>query len=105
MRFWQTSTNPGGITSSMNGIRSAIGSRAFRILRLLPVKEMHNDCKNCIHLNVCAYVMPDIPTCDSFISKDILDKFIAIGNVNAISTKEIKALDRHFNELAEEGKR
>ena len=49
--------------------------------------------------------MPDIPTCDSFISKDILDKFIAIGNVNAISTEEMKALDRHFNELAEEGKR
>ena len=49
--------------------------------------------------------MPDIPTCDSFISKDILDKFIAIGNVNAISTEEIKALDRYFNELAEEGKR
>ena len=63
---------------------------------------MHNDCKNCIHLNVCAYVMPDIPTCDSFISKDIFDKFIAIGNVNAISTEEIKALDRHFNELDEE---
>lgn len=37
---------------------------------------MHNDCKNCIHLNVCAYVMPDIPTCDSFLSKDILDKII-----------------------------
>ena len=53
----------------------------------------------------CAYVMPDIPTCDSFISKDILDKFIAIGNVNAISAEEMKALDRHFNELAEEGKR
>lgn len=69
------------------------------------MKEMHNDCKNCIHLNVCAYVMPDIPTCDSFISKDILDKFIAIGNVNAISTEEMKALDRHFDELAEEGKR
>ena len=77
----------------------------FRILRLLPVKEMRNDCKSWIHLNVCAYVMPDIPTCDSFISKDILDKFIAIGNVNAISTEEMKALDRHFNELAEEGKR
>ena len=43
--------------------------------------------------------------CDSFISKDILDKFIAIGNVNAISAEEIKALERHFNELAEEGKR
>ena len=41
---------------------------------------------------MCAYVMPDIPTCDSFISKDILDKFIAIGNVNAISAEEIKAL-------------
>lgn len=64
---------------------------------------MHNDCKNCIHLNVCAYVMPDIPTCDSFLSKDILDKIIAIGNVNAISTEEMKALDRHFNKLAEEG--
>ena len=64
---------------------------------------MQNDCKNCIHLNVCAYVMPDIPTCDSFISKDILDKFIAIGNVNAISAEEIKALERHFNKLAEEG--
>ena len=49
--------------------------------------------------------MPDIPTCDSFLSKDILDKFITIGNVNTISTKEMKALDRHFNELAEEGKR
>ena len=49
--------------------------------------------------------MPDIPTCDSFISKDILDKFIAIGNVNAISAEEMKTLDRHFNELAEEGKR
>jgi hypothetical protein len=47
--------------------------------------------------------MPDIPTCDSFISKDILDKFIAIGNVNAISAEEIKALERHFNKLAEEG--
>ena len=55
---------------------------------------MQNDCKNCIHLNVCAYVMPDIPTCDSFLSKDILDKFIAIGNVNAISTEEMKALKR-----------
>ena len=64
---------------------------------------MQNDCKNCIHLNVCAYVMPDIPTCDSFISKDILDKFIAIGNVNAISAEEIKALERHFNKLTEEG--
>lgn len=64
---------------------------------------MQNDCKNCIHLNVCAYVMPDIPTCDSFISKDILDKFIAIGNVNAISAEEIKkALERHFNKLDEE---
>ena len=58
---------------------------------------MQNDCKNCIHLNVCAYVMPDIPTCDSFLSEDILDKFIAI------STEEMKALNRHFNELAEEG--
>ena len=66
------------------------------------MREMQNDCKNCIHLNVCAYVMPDIPTCDSFISKDILDKFIAIGNVNAISAEEIKALERHFNKLDEE---
>ena len=60
---------------------------------------MQNDCKNCIHLNVCAYVVPDIPTCDSFLSKDILDKIIAI------SAEEIKALERHFNKLAEEGKR
>ena len=66
---------------------------------------MQNDCKNCIHRNVCAYVMPDIPTCDSFISEDILDKFIAIGNVNAISAEEIKAVERYLNELAEEGKR
>ena len=64
---------------------------------------MQNDCKNCIHLNVCAYVVPDIPTCDSFLSKDILDKFIAIGNVNAISPEEIKALESHFNKLSEEG--
>ena len=64
---------------------------------------MQNDCKNCIHLNVCAYVMPDIPTCDSFISEDILDKFIAIGNVNAISPEEIKVLERQFNKLAEAG--
>ena len=63
---------------------------------------MQNDCKKCIHLNVCAYVVPDIPTCDSFISEDILDKFIAIGNVNAISAEEIKALERHFNKLDEE---
>ena len=66
---------------------------------------MQNDCKNCIHLNVCAYVMPDIPTCDSFLSKDILDKVIAAGNVNSIFTEEMKALNRYFNELAEEGKR
>lgn len=66
---------------------------------------MQNDCKNCIHLNVCAYAMPDIPTCDSFLSKDILDKVIAAGNVNAIFTEEMKALNRYFNELAEEGKR
>ena len=60
------------------------------------MKEMQNDCKNCIHLNVCAYVMPDIPTCDSFLSIDMLDKFIATGNVNAISTEEIeKALEKH----------
>ena len=58
---------------------------------------MQNDCKNCIHLNVCAYVMPDIPTCDSFLSEDILDKFIAIGNVNAISAEELKAIERNFN--------
>ena len=64
---------------------------------------MQNDCKNCIHLNVCAYVMPDIPTCDSFLSKDILDKFIAIGNVNAISAEELKAIERNFNKLSEEG--
>lgn len=64
---------------------------------------MQNDCKNCIHLNVCAYVVPNIPTCDSFISKDILDKFIAIGNVNAISAEEIKAIERYFNQLVEEG--
>lgn len=51
---------------------------------------MQNDCKNCIHLNVCAYVVPDIPTCDSFLSKDILDKIIATGNVNAISTQKEK---------------
>ena len=69
------------------------------------MKEMQNDCKNCIHLDVCAYAVPDIPTCDSFLSKDILDKFISIGNVNAISAEEIKALERHFNKLAEEGKR
>lgn len=62
---------------------------------------MQNDCKNCIHLNVCAYVMPDIPTCDSFISEDILDKVIAAGNVNAIFTEEMKALNRYFNELLE----
>lgn len=66
---------------------------------------MQNDCKNCIHLNVCAYVMPDIPTCDSFLSKDILDKFIATENVYAITTEEMKAIERHFNELDEEGKR
>ena len=64
---------------------------------------MQNDCKNCIHLNVCTYVMPDIPTCDSFLSKDILDKVIAAGNVNAIFTEVMKALNRYFNELAEEG--
>ena len=58
---------------------------------------MQNDCKNCIHLNVCAYVMPDILTCDSFLSEDILDKFIAIGNVNAISVEELKAIERNFN--------
>ena len=69
------------------------------------MKEMQNDCKNCIHLDVCAYVVPDIPTCGSFLSKDILDKFIAIGNVNAIFTDEMKALERHFNKMAEEGKR
>ena len=61
---------------------------------------MQNDCKNCIHLNVCTYVMPDIPTCDSFLSKDILDKIIDIGNVNVISSEEMKALNRYFNELA-----
>lgn len=55
---------------------------------------MQNDCKNCIHLNVCAYVMPDIPTCDSFLSKDILDKIVATGNVYAISTEEMKAIKR-----------
>lgn len=66
---------------------------------------MQNDCKNCIHLDVCAYVVPDIPTCDSFLSEDILDKFIAIGNVNAISAEEIKAVERYLNELASEGKR
>lgn len=64
---------------------------------------MQNDCKNCIHLDVCAYVMPDIPTCDSFLSKDILDKIIDTGNVNAISKEEMKALNRYFNELSEEG--
>ena len=64
------------------------------------MREMQNDCKNCIHLNVCAYVMPDIPTCDSFISKDILDNVIATGNLNDISTEEIKALERYLNELA-----
>ena len=69
------------------------------------MKEMQNDCKNCIHLNVRAYVVPDIPTCDSFLSKDILDKIIATGNVNAIFADEIKALERHFNKMAEEGKR
>ena len=69
------------------------------------MKEMQNDCKNCIHLNVCAYLVSDIPTCDSFLSKDILDKIIATGNVNAIFTDEIKALERHFNKMAEEGKR
>ena len=63
---------------------------------------MQNDCKNCIHLNVCAYVVPDILTCDSFLSKYILDKFIATGNVNAIFTDEMKALERHFNKLDEE---
>ena len=63
---------------------------------------MQNDCKNCIHLNVCAYVVPDIPTCDSFLSKDIIDKIIATGNVNIISTEEMKALERHFNKLDEE---
>lgn len=66
---------------------------------------MQNDCKNCIHLNVCAYVMPDIPTCDSFLSKDILNKIIATGNVNVISTEEMKAVERYLNELASEGKR
>ena len=65
---------------------------------------MQNDCKNCIHLKVCAYVMPDIPTCDSFLSIDILDNFIAIWNVNAISVEEIKAIEMHLNELASEGK-
>lgn len=65
---------------------------------------MQNDCKNCIHLNVCAYVMPDIPTCDSFLSIDILDKFVATGNVYAISTEEMKAIERNLNELAAEGK-
>lgn len=67
------------------------------------MREMQNDCKNCIHLNVCAYVVTDIPTCDSFLSKDILDKIITTGNVNAISTEEMKALERHFNKLDEEG--
>ena len=66
---------------------------------------MQNDCKNCIHLNVCAYVVPDILTYDSFLSKDILDKIIATGNVNAIFTDEMKTLERHFNKMAEEGKR
>lgn len=123
------------------------------------MKEMQNDCKNCIHLDVCAYVVPDIPTCDSFLSKDILDKIIAdglpvslddketgkqtgfmtdcgwieslpyselitgkseeentidkinsIGNVYVVSPEEIKAaeeesLKKHFEKLAEEGKR
>ena len=68
------------------------------------MKEMKNDCKNCIHPNVCAYVMPDIPTCDSFLSKDILDKIIVTENVNAISTEEINALERPLNKLTEEGK-
>ena len=48
--------------------------------------------------------MPDIPTCDSFLSKDILDKVIATGNVNTIFIEEMKALERYFNELAYEGK-
>lgn len=66
---------------------------------------MQNDCVNCIHLEVCAYVMPDIPTCDSFLSKDILDKFIAAGNVNAVSRQEIEAAKKHFDKLVAEGKR
>ena len=39
MRFWPTSTNPVGITSSMNGTHFATGSKVCRILSLLLVKR------------------------------------------------------------------
>ena len=42
---------------------------------------MKNECKNCIHFEVCAYAHPDLPVCDSFIDKTYRTKrFIILSN-------------------------
>lgn len=42
---------------------------------------MKNECKNCIHFEVCAYAHPDLPVCDSFIDKTTRTKrFIILSN-------------------------
>lgn len=40
-----------------------------------------NECKNCIHFEVCAYALPGLPTCDSFVDKEPRSKrFIILSS-------------------------
>lgn len=51
---------------------------------------MQTDCRDCIHVEVCAFIMPDLPACNAFLSKSFVDKINAVGNPNPVSPEDIK---------------
>lgn len=55
---------------------------------------MQTDCRDCIHAEVCAFIMPDLPACNAFLSKSFVDKVNTVGNSNPVSPEDIrKALE------------
>lgn len=51
---------------------------------------MQTDCRDCIHVEVCAFIMPDLPTCTAFLSKSFVDKINAVGNPYPVSPEDLK---------------
>lgn len=84
--------------------------------RFAVVPHMCSECKRYIWLEgyrrsdvwklfAGGYVKENI--CKSCLKKFdiVIEKFNAVGNVNAVSAQETEAAIKHFNKLAEEGKR
>ena len=65
---------------------------------------MKNNCDDCIHFEVCTYAMPGLPSCNSFLSEDIINKLNLICNVYAIPLWKLEQLKNAGKRLKREKK-